>query len=188
MNGWSSIVEALAARATAHPTRRAYTFIDGHGREEAVLTYAELDRRAGRMAARLRRVLGPGDLALLLFPSDAAFVVAFLGCLRAGVVAVPMSPPRRGRSAWIAQAIAADCGARAVLAPSEMVPALAADLHVPDLRWIAVDRNGDGDVEDDSGAAFIDPERTAFLQYTSGSTATPKGVMVTHGNLLHNQR
>jgi acyl-CoA synthetase (AMP-forming)/AMP-acid ligase II len=191
---WSSIVEALAARALAHPTRRAYTFIDGRGREEAVLTYGELDRRVGRVAAHLRRVLAPGDRALLIFPSAAAFVVAFLGCLRAGVVAVPMSPPRRGRSAWIAQAIAADCGARAVLSPPEMAPALEADLGTPGLQWIAVAPNGDagGDIDagdaGNTGEAFIDPERTAFLQYTSGSTSVPKGVMVSHRNIIANQR
>ena len=196
--GAASWIEVLRRRARESPERRIYTFLDGEGRETATLTAGELDRRARAIAARLQADDGdrPDDGArrvLLLFPPGLDFVAAFFGCLYAGAVAVPAYPPRSSRSSRgepRLRGIAADCGAGAVLTLSSVASRQSVAAQVPELaaaRWLAVDD------ADDPGSpeAWREPRLAAadpaFLQYTSGSTAEPKGVVVTHGNLLHNE-
>ena len=185
----ASLVELLRFRAAAQPADCAYTFLEDGERPGASVTYAELERRARAIAACLQSQMRPGSRVLLLYPPGLDFVGAFFACLFANVVAVPAFPPGGGRSvsrsgserlARLA-AICADAEPSAVLTTSETARRLS---WAPDLEVIASD-----DIVD-SGAAWRDPgvgRRTiAFLQYTSGSTAIPKGVMVSHGNLLHN--
>ena len=185
----ASLVELLRFRAAAQPADCAYTFLEDGERPGASVTYAELERRARAIAACLQSRMRPGSRVLLLYPPGLDFVGAFFACLFANVVAVPAFPPGGGRSvsrsgserlARLA-AICADAEPSAVLTTSETARRLS---WAPDLEVIASD-----DIVD-SGAAWRDPgvgRRTiAFLQYTSGSTAIPKGVMVSHGNLLHN--
>jgi len=187
-----SLVELLRYRARVQKTDRAYTFlVDGEIEGES-LSYEELDRRSRAVAARLQAEGAAGDRALLLYPPGLDFITAFFGCLYAGVVAVPASPPhpaRPGRSLPRLEAIVHDAAARfvltttpiAVLAPAfaREAPALARG------RWLTTDRFDEGPA-DAWREPQVAPETLAFLQYTSGSTAAPKGVMVSHGNLLHN--
>jgi amino acid adenylation domain-containing protein len=182
----------LRARAAERPEQVAYTFLADGEAEAGRLTYAELDRRARVVAAALRASVPPGERALLLYPPGLEFVAAFLGCLIAGVVAVPAYPPRpNDRSQSRLRAIARDARPRAALTTSAIFAGLEAlAAAVPELaatRWIPTD------LLDGCGApwaSFPEPEpgSLAFLQYTSGSTAAPRGVMVSHGNLLHNER
>lgn len=154
------------------------------------LTIADLARRAKAIAARLQILAQKGDRALLLFPPGLAFVEAFFGCLYAGVVAVPAHPPRRSRIAQTRPrllGIAGISGSRLVLTTvdeeKKIAPLLSEHLD-PSVSWIATDA-----IETDASAwrrPGIEPDDLAFLQYTSGSTAAPKGVMVTHRNLLAN--
>ena len=185
----ASLVELLRFRAAVQPNECAYTFLDDGERPGGSVTYAELERRAQAIAARLQGKMRPASRVLLLYPPGLDFISAFFGCLFANVVAVPAFPPgggravSRSRSQRLARltAICADAEPSAVLTMSETAGrlSLAADLEV-----IASDETLDG------GAAWRDPgvgrSTVAFLQYTSGSTATPRGVMVAHGNLLHN--
>ncbi|CCK27547.1 hypothetical protein BN159_3168 [Streptomyces davaonensis JCM 4913] len=179
-----SLVDLLRTRAAQQPERQAYVFLDSHGRAENALTYAQLDRQARRVAATLRATCSPGDRVLILYPPGAEYVSAFLGCLYAGTVAVP-SPPPHARNAARLRAIAADAqpaaaltGDRALAAVRKRLPELA------EMAWLSTgDLTADPESWTDPGA---DGDSLAFLQYTSGSTAVPKGVMVTHGNLLHN--
>jgi amino acid adenylation domain-containing protein len=172
----------LRCRAVERPEREAFLFLADGEREEARLTYEELDRRARAIALNLRESLEPGDRALLLYPPGLELIAAFFGCLYAGVVAVPAYPPRPGdRSQSRLRAIARDAEPRAALTTqgfAARVPELGA------LHWIATET-----LETPEGLDLPepDPESIALLQYTSGSTATPKGVMVTHANLLHNE-
>jgi acyl-CoA synthetase (AMP-forming)/AMP-acid ligase II len=185
----ASLVELLRFRAAAQPDECAYTFLEDGEREAASVTYAALERRARAIAALLQRRMKPGSRALLIYPPGLDFIAGFFACLFANVLAVPAFPPGGGRSmsrsgsqriARLA-AICADAEPSVVLTTREMTRRLA---FAPDIEVIASDEvPGDG-------ASWRDPAvgrgTVAFLQYTSGSTAVAKGVMVTHGNLLHN--
>jgi acyl-CoA synthetase (AMP-forming)/AMP-acid ligase II len=182
----------LQARAADTPDALAYLFLIDGEEEGPRLTYAEVDRAARAVAAALRDTAGPGERALLQYAPGLDFVTAFFGCLYAGVVPVPSYPPRldrTGQSWQVLAGIAADCRPRAVLTTADLAPLLSGALPggKAAARCIATDRL------DLSGARLwhgppADPDSPAVLQYTSGSTAAPKGVVVTHRNLLHNQR
>ncbi|MGV2835519.1 AMP-binding protein, partial [Pseudomonas shirazensis] len=187
-----SLVQALAQRAKQTPERIALRFLADDPREQAVLTYQALDARARTIAAALQARAEFGDRAVLLFPSGADYVAAFFGCLYAGLIAVPAYPPESAKrhhqqrllsiiddaqprllltvealrdSLQELDALAAD-GAPQLLAVDQLDPALAAQWREPQLA-------GDD---------------IAFLQYTSGSTALPKGVQVSHANLVANEQ
>jgi acyl-CoA synthetase (AMP-forming)/AMP-acid ligase II len=189
MSELSSIVDLLRRRAAEQPNDRAYVFLSEKESEEAALTFAELHERANIVAAHLAARFRKGERALLMFPPGLDFIVAFFGCLVAGVIAVPIMPPRRTSMRDWSESIIADCGARILLTSSGLIANRAdirARLRHIDLEWIAVDclsrETSDGATE----ALALTREDLAFLQYTSGSTSAPKGVMVTHGNLLEN--
>jgi amino acid adenylation domain-containing protein len=192
--GAATFADLLRARAAERPEQVAFTFLTDGEAEGASLTYGELDRRARAIAAALAESVAPGERALLLYPPGLDFIAAFFGCLYAGVVAVPAYPPRpNDRSQSRLRAIARDATPRAALTTGAILAgaagprgllAVAPELAGP--RWIATDGPLAAGVVLAEGEP--DPEWVAFLQYTSGSTATPKGVMVTHANLLHNER
>ena len=189
MDHTSSLVALLAERARSQANDRAYIFLSDRGGEEAVLTYGELHGAAQALAARLMSFAHPGDRALLVFPPGLEFVVAFFGCLLAGIIAVPMMMPRRNaRDA--SSAILANC--EPVIALTTSAFTLRQDLlsrfERAGLQWLAVDL-ADGAAADTGRLPPLplpDPQAIAFLQYTSGSTSDPKGVAVTHANLIAN--
>jgi amino acid adenylation domain-containing protein len=188
----STFVDVLRERARLQPDERLFTFVADDEDVEVHVSYRELDQAARLVAMELQRYLRPGDRALLLHPPGRDYVEAFFGCLYAGVIAVPAYPPdpaRLGRTLPRLQALVASCQASVVLTTSvirEMAELLTQD--APDLRalrWVATDaRSGN------SGQGWapppLSPDSVAFLQYTSGSTGTPRGVVLSHRNLLHN--
>lgn len=188
-----SLVDMLRHRALHQGNSRAYTFLADGETESASLTYAQLDRRACAIAATLAdRGARPGDRVILLYPPGLDFVAAFFGALYAGMIAVPCYPPHRlqlARSLPRLTTIIGNAEPSFVLCTAEVAAAVPAwVVHAPELDalpWIITDTLGD----DLAGAwkePDVGPSTLAFLQYTSGSTAAPRGVMVTHGNLLHN--
>lgn len=186
METFSSLVTLLARRAVSQPDDRAYVFLDDRGAEEAVLTFRELHDAARALAARLTRIARPGDRAILVFPPGLEFLVAFFGCQLARVIAVPMMMPRRQSARDSSAGIMANCQPAVALTNSAF--AIRKDLQARFLgeriQWLSVDLTP---VE--SQAADLpepDPQDIAFLQYTSGSTSEPKGVAVSHANLLAN--
>ncbi|MEU6234604.1 fatty acyl-AMP ligase [Kitasatospora sp. NPDC047058] len=158
------------------------------------LSYAELDREARRIAAVLQAHRAEGRPVLLLYPSTTEFLKAFVGCLYAGAVAVPVPLPgaegdskRLNRTA----AVLRDVGTRLVLTDTASAPEVAlclADSYSADVVCLATDTPGLGDPENWLEPAPADPEDLVFLQYTSGSVSDPRGVMVSHRNLLANQQ
>jgi len=184
-DGWATVLDALGHRAAADPDGLAYAFIDDRGGAGQRLTYAELASRARIVATAIRRVADPGDRAVLLFPPGLDFVAAFFGCLTSGAIAVPAYPPRPKRPAGAAASILADSAPRAVLTTAEIAPMVGSlargtpTIVIPDIE----DRDAGP-----SRPERIDPSSVAMLQYTSGSTTDPRGVMITHANLVHNQR
>jgi acyl transferase domain-containing protein/acyl-CoA synthetase (AMP-forming)/AMP-acid ligase II/acyl carrier protein len=184
-----SFVEVLRHHARTRPDQRAYVFLENGEVESGSLTFRALDSRARQIGARLQAVVNPGDRVLLLYPPSLEFISAFMGCLYAGAVAVPAYPPRQNRYAGRLQSIMADCGAAFALTTAAKLEGLerrAADVDgLRTLCWIATD-DGQNPHADSWVDGSLDPATLAFLQYTSGSTGAPKGVMVSHGNLLHN--
>ena len=187
--GPPTIVDLVRHRATRQPDEIAFTFLSDGEDEQVDITNAELDRRARTIGAWLESHGLTGSRALLLYPAGLDFVAAFLGCLYAGVVAVPVYPPRRNRSLGRIQSIANDAGASVALtteAVLQRVEPLIGD--TPDLKkllWLATCHAPEG-IDERWKAPDVDADTLAFLQYTSGSTGSPKGVMLTHANLLHN--
>lgn len=184
----TSLLDILSYRAQFQPDQQAYIFLQDGETESAALTYRELDQQARAIAAYLRP--WQGERALLLYPSGLEFIKAFFGCLYAGVVAVPIYPPKRNQKLSRLLAIAEDAQAKIALTTTsnlnEIEQRWEAKTELTDLTLVASD------------ALTTDPRDCqpytaqasdiAFLQYTSGSTGTPKGVMVSHGNILHNQQ
>ncbi|MEU5259203.1 condensation domain-containing protein [Amycolatopsis sp. NPDC021455] len=172
----------LGRRAAESPGKPAYTFLRDGVADAHTLTYRELHDSVCALAARLAGPARPAR-ALLLYPHGPEFVRAFWACLLAGVVPVPCYPPRDARSAGRVLAIAADSHAALVLT-SRAVLDRVGDRLAPVVRCLVTeDVTGDGPF----APAVVSPSATAFLQYTSGSTGAPKGVVVSHGNLHHNQ-
>jgi amino acid adenylation domain-containing protein len=193
----SAALPTLAAllqwRAQQQPDQRGYTFL-GAGTEVEHLSYAQLDQRARGIAAALQRLDAAGQRVLLLYPPGLDYLAAFFGCLYAGAIAVPAYPPhnaRRDRSLGRLRAIVQDAQPLVALTTSAILPTgetlAAQDQTFGALHWLASD-SLPLDASADWQALPLRSGTLAFLQYTSGSTAAPKGVMLTHANLLHNSR
>src|ERR1700736_3194556 len=186
---FTSLVDLLARRAAEPAHERAYVFLSDKGDEEAVLTFAELQRCAAAMAARLRQSSAPGDRALLLFGPGLDFIIAYFGCVLAGVIPVPMMLPRRNSSLDSSASIVASCTPRVVMTNARVRsarPDLGDRFSQPQVQWVTVDEAVQPSGEAEQELPMPRPDDIAFLQYTSGSTSDPKGVMVTHGNLIEN--
>ena len=187
-----TLVDLVHRRAQDHGDRLAYLFLENGEEEGGRLTYAELDRRARALAVRLRDAGLEGQRALMLYPPGLDFVVAFLGCLDAGVVAVPAYPPASKRHLPRLRSIVVDSEPAVALTVEGQMARLrraAATLdQLAGLSWWATDAfEGEPAGDVDWQRPTIDGDTLAFLQYTSGSTAKPRGVRVSHGNLLANQ-
>ncbi len=158
------------------------------------LTYAELDRRARAIAARLQDMGFGGQRVLLVYPPGLDFTAAFFGCLYAGCVAVPTFPPHRHRLLERFQTVVADAGATVALSNAAGVAQFQTTMNgiqngqaaaLTQLLWLATDEIPDAMAEGWLEPA-IAPDTLALLQYTSGSTSRPKGVMISHANLMAN--
>ncbi len=190
---WASLVDLLRCRALERPDADLFAFLpDGEDAAAVACTRGELDRSARALAVRLRELRLEGQRALLLYPPGLDFIAAFFGCLYAGVVAVPAHLPRLNRPMTRLRSIVDDAAPSAVLTTTNQAKDAARwSAGVPGLEGVPVlcsDLRTEGD--DELAGRWVDPGATtgtlAFLQYTSGSTAAPKGVMITHGNLLCN--
>lgn len=185
----STLVDILLWRSYDQPDKRAYTFLQDGETESGSLTYRELDLKARKIATYLQSLGATQERALLLYPPGLEFIVAFFGCLYAGVIAVPLYPPKRNQKLSRLQAVIADAGAKFALTTQSILENV--EIHfseTPDLaalNWLATEQKIESDPEQWQ-QLDIKKDSLAFLQYTSGSTGTPKGVMVSHGNLLNN--
>ena len=186
----ATLVELLRTRATQQADNLAYTFLIDGKKEGVSVTYSQLDGLARAIAAFLQKSQVKGERALLLYPQGVEVVAAFCGCLYAGVIAIPVPPPESGRMKRTLprlRSIVKDARASIVLTTERILETIA---NVQDefpefetMEWIDTDK-----IDYQLGEKWQDPqideEAIAYLQYTSGSTSTPKGVMLTHGNLV----
>ena len=184
----STLVELVRRRALDTPQRCAFAFLIEGEAETIDLNYGELDRRARAIGALLQSRRATGERVLLLFPPGLDYIAAFFGCLYAGAIAVPAYPPRLNRTIRRLQAIAVDAEAAFALTPTNSLRPEGLLERIPDfqrLEWLATEDVAPG-LEGEWHELAFAADTLAYLQYTSGSTATPKGVMVSHANVLHN--
>jgi 8-amino-7-oxononanoate synthase len=187
--GVQTLVDLLEYRTARQPEHTVFRFINSDGCEDGALTFATLARRARAIAAQLAEHVVPGDRVVLLIPPGLEYVAAFFGCLYAGAVAVPAYPPNPRRADPRVARMVADCGARLAVASEALMARLdgwlALTPELAGLTWLDAGRLAAGD----PGAwrpTSVTGSSLAMLQYTSGSTGDPRGVMLAHSNLLHN--
>mgnify|MGYP005846050837 CR=1 FL=1 len=187
--GLSNLIHLLRRRVQEHGGKTVYTYLKDGESQETRMSYGELERRALAIAAHLQSHLSPGDRVLLLYPPGIEFPAAFFGCLCAGMVAVPTYPPRSNQFLALLGATVSDAGPGVALTTASTLEENRRQIDrtpvLRGLKWIATDTLPD-DLADGWQEPPIGRDSLAVLQYTSGSTGSPKGVMVTHGNLLHN--
>lgn len=186
---FTNLVSLLRHRAEIQGDQTAYTFLPGDDRTQE-MTYAQLDRRARALAVRLLEEAEPGDRVLLLFPSSLEYVISFFACLYANMIAVPAYPPRPRKPSPRIEGMVADADIEVALTTPDLLRTYERQFlkfpYLASMEWLAVDSS----YEDRAGEwsmPEIGRDTLAFLQYTSGSTSAPKGVMVSHQNLLANE-
>ncbi|GAB6039852.1 non-ribosomal peptide synthetase [Endothiovibrio diazotrophicus] len=191
MNEMDTWVDVLRGNALRIPAQRAFTFLHNGEEELESVTFGELDRRARAVAAALVRVATPGERALLLYPQGVDYVVAFFACLYAGVIAVPLYSPQNRRKIAMIGKVARDCGARWALSTRPVIDKYRDSWShaeaIPAMEWLATDELAGG-AADDWQRPAIGGETVAYLQYTSGSTSDPKGVVLSHRPVLAQAR
>ncbi|MGP4045812.1 fatty acyl-AMP ligase [Streptomyces sp. 2A115] len=195
-----SLTDHLRHWARHRPQQRAFSHVDfpdgsSSGRHRT-LGWSALDARARAVAARLGTVASPGERAALLLPQGLDYAAAFLGCLYAHVIAVPLFGPQLPGHEGRLAAVLADCEPACLLTDSTTTPAVrdfVRDRGLPDVPVVPVDQlpiqhTGFGFGDPDEPDPAPEPDEIAYLQYTSGSTRSPAGVMISHANVVANAR
>jgi acyl-CoA synthetase (AMP-forming)/AMP-acid ligase II/acyl carrier protein len=187
----ATIVSVLRQRSVSLPDKKAFIFLANGEDEAGSLTYGELDTGARNVAQRLSTLGLKGKNVLMFYPPGFDFIIAFYGCLYAGVIPATAYPPRKNRSVHRIRTMAVDCGANSILTTEAIARSLernfAEDPILAGLPWHTTDI---WPVTDPLAPVPDEPafNNLAFLQYTSGSTGDPKGVMVSHRNIMYNLR
>lgn len=183
-----SLLDILQYRLQKQSSSTSHIFLQDGETKTTCLTYGELNQQALSIAAYLQSTISVGERALLLYPPGLEFIAAFLGCIYAGIVAVPVYPPRRNQKLSRLLCIAGDAQAKVALTTISMMASIEKRLKDEEklcqLQLLATD-NIEGKFQGFT-PYLATPESLAFLQYTSGSTGKPKGVMISHNNLMHN--
>ncbi len=183
-NNCPSLVSVLRYWAQETPDKTSHIYLAEGELEADRLTFATLDEDARRIGAWIQDQGLAGKPILLMHPPGLDFIRSFYGCVYGGAIAVPAFPPRSRRVDKRIEAIVADCGAAAVFTNTMAYEVTAGQLGGGDAPVVDTEElEFDADLWRDP---VLDHDSIALLQYTSGSTKAPKGVMVTNGNLLHN--
>lgn len=188
-NSFSNLVDLLRYRTLHQSNQIAFTFLQDEEEPESSLTYKQLDTKARSIAVYLQNISTPGERVLLLYPPGLDYIAAFFGCLYAELISIPLYVPKNNRKMARIQLIIEDSQAQFALTDNQSLINVQASLnHTPDLKklqWLATDK-----IDENLAAQWetksVSSISVAYLQYTSGSTSTPKGVMISHKNALCN--
>ncbi|WP_430909644.1 aminotransferase class III-fold pyridoxal phosphate-dependent enzyme, partial [Maribacter sp. 2-571] len=183
-----TLVSVLDSHLTRRPDQVLYRFLRNGEEESDSRTYLQLYDRSRVIAFHILENAVPGDRVLLLYPSGLEFVDAFFGCLLAGVIAVPVFPPSGKRRLERLEKIVLDCDAKLILTTSVLHTKTKDWFNneaFSEVAWLSSDKL---EAIADKTFPVITPDTIAFLQYTSGSTGDPKGVVIKHSNLIHNSK
>lgn len=188
----TSLPAVLCERASLQPNGTAFTFIDYDEDWNGVatsLTWSQLYRRTLNVARELRNIGSPGDRALIVAPQGLDYIIAFFGALQAGQIAVPLSVPLGGVTDERVSSVLRDSSPIAILTTSGVAGNVAEQIKLesdaPAPSVLEIDLL-DLDAPPRSGGGLRDVPEVAYLQYTSGSTRQPAGVMMSHRNVLAN--
>lgn len=187
----SSVLSLLRERAGLQPDDAAFTYIDYEQDWAGItetLTWSEVFRRTRIVAHEVRRHCTTGDRAVILAPQGLAYIAAFLGSMQAGAIAVPLSVPQIGSHDERVSAVLADASPSVILTTSAVAEAVAEHIHRPNTNNVGPIIEIDSlDLTGNSPSFRVkDLPSAAYLQYTSGSTRAPAGVMISHRNLQAN--
>ncbi|WP_175406403.1 fatty acyl-AMP ligase [Bacillus sp. FJAT-27264] len=182
----STVVELLNERSLLTPNRIAFTYREGD--HESMLTYHDLAVRSKRVAASIALVSKPGDRVGLLHASGFEFVVSFFACLYSRTVVVPLEIPKPSENLFKMQSAVAMAGISVIVTSSPVLEHVTnlmdEEEGLSSLHWLSIDEMDDIPFV----AMEANPHEAAFVQFTSGTTSTSKGVVLSHDNLLHNVR
>ena len=189
----TSLVDILSWRANHQPHKLAYRFLIDGENEEVSITYKELDLKARSIGSTLQTYTKKNDRVILLLPSGLEFIAAFLGCLYARVIAIPLPPPHPARvkkSLAATLRIIKDVNPSVALMNSSLLESINSQTDIKrqfsKLTLIPIDQQDIMERPDQWVKSETTQDEIAFLQYTSGSTLSPKGVMISHSNLISN--
>lgn len=183
----TTITDILSKRAKEQPEKRVFTFLENGEYESDSLTYAKLHDQSRQMAIRLLQITRPGERALILLPQSLDYIIALFGCFYAGVVAVPAYPPKRSRKDLRIEAIFTDCAPGVIVANRNVWDQCQRkNRELLETPWLLTDDDNPKQISNRAFREDSEVEGLALLQYTSGSTGNPKGVMVTHKNMISN--
>ncbi len=185
---FGTLIDVISWRGNNQAQKLAYRFLTDSDSEQC-LSYADLDQKARKIGGYLQSIKSPGERILLFFQPGLDYIAAFFGCLYGGMIAVPSYPPKINSQDLRMSTIIKDAGATVVLSTGGILSKLGRTIDrqpaLKELQWV-----DSSNIPEYFSEKWKDPgmkrEDTAYLQYTSGSTAQPKGVIVSHGNIMHN--